>query len=442
MSNTYVEMIREAGVVGAGGAGFPTHIKANNRAEVVIANGAECEPLLRVDRQVMENYAGKVVEGLKIVMEISGARKGVICLKEKYHLAVGMLKQVLSTERNMELHLMGSYYPAGDEQQMVYEVTGKVVPPGGLPIDVGAIVNNVSTLVNIANAVHGIPVTNKIVTVTGEVRNPATLTVPIGTPLRTLVEIAGGPRENSEYTLIVGGPAMGKVESNWSAPVTKTTGGIIVLPSDHRVVSKKTSSLDKDYRLAKSVCCQCNYCTQLCPRNALGLGVEPHKVMRAVGYGDAGMMGNANAVFACCDCGLCTYYACNMDLTPGKMVTMIKGAMAKKGVKPEKTIPYEVSESREYKKVPVSRFIERLGLSRYDVPAPLNDKEIQVDRVTIPLKQHIGMPAVPVVKPGDQVQKGDLIGRVDEGKVGANVHASISGFVAAVTGEYIEISVR
>lgn len=442
MNNTYVDKIREAGVVGAGGAGFPTHIKVNNKAEVVIANGAECEPLLRVDRQVMENCADKVVEGLKIVMEISGAKRGVICLKEKYHKAVETLNQAIKGEPGIKLYLMGSYYPAGDEQQMVYEVTGKVVPPGGLPIEVGAIVNNVSTLVNIADAVHGIPVTNKIVTVTGEVKNPVTLKVPIGTPLKTLVEIAGGPGENSGYTLIVGGPAMGKVENNWSAPVTKTTGGIIVLPSDHRVVTKKTSSPDKDLRLAKSVCCQCNYCTQLCPRNALGLGVEPHKVMRAVGYGDAEAMGNPSTVFSCCDCGLCTYYACNMDLTPGKMVTMIKGAMAKKGVRPDKAVPYEVSGSREYKKVPVSRFIERLGLGRYDVPAPLQEKEIQVDKVTVPLKQHIGMPAVPQVKPGDHVQKGDLIGKAEETKVGANVHASISGYVTAVTGEYVEISAR
>lgn len=442
MDKTKLDKIREAGIVGAGGAGFPTHIKINNKAEVAIANGAECEPLLRVDRQVMENFPEKVVEGLQTVMEISEAKRGVICLKEKYHLAVDRLREVIKDKENMELLLMGSYYPAGDELQMVFEVTGKVVPSGSLPIHVGAIVSNVSTLVNISDALRDIPVTNKIVTVTGEVKNPVTLRVPIGTPLKTLIDIAGGSKVKDGFDIIVGGPAMGKVENNWMTVVTKTTGGIIVLPSDHKVIAKKTAPLDKDYRLAKSVCCQCNYCTQLCPRNSLGLGVEPHKIMRAVGYGESETMGNPNTVFSCCDCGLCTFYACNMDLSPSKMITAVKQSMIRKSIKPKKTIPFEVSDAREYKKVPVHRFIERLGLDKYDVEAPLNDREITVDEVKIPLKQHIGIPAVAVVKEGDFIQKGDLIGRVEDGKVGANIHASITGMVASVTEQYIQINVK
>lgn len=439
MENTHLDKIREAGIVGAGGAGFPTHIKINNKAEVVIGNGAECEPLLQVDRQIMENFPDKVIEGLQIVMDICGAKRGVLCLKEKYHLAVDRLKEAIKGKRNIQLHLVGNYYPAGDEQQMVYEVTGRVVPPGGLPIHVQAVVSNVGTLMSISEAIHDTPVTSRFVTVTGEVKSPITLRVPIGTSIRTLLDIAGGPRDRQGFDIIVGGPAMGRVEDNWSAVVTKTTGGIIVLPSEHRVITKKKASLDKDYRLARSVCCQCNYCTQLCPRNALGLGVEPHKVMRAVGYDRAESMGNPNTVFSCCDCGLCTFYACNMDLSPGKMVTAVKQAMAGKDIKPDQKIPYEVSEAREYKKVPVRRFIERLGVDKYDVEAPLCDEEIKVNEVTIPLKQHIGVTAVPVVKEGDPVQKGDLIGRVDAGKVGANIHASITGVVMSVTEQSIQI---
>lgn len=441
MFKKYIERVEDAGVVGAGGAGFPAHIKLNNKADVVIANGTECEPLLRVDQQLMETYPEKLIEGLRIAMKITNAERGVICLKEKYHKAQEILKGVIGSNRNISLHLTGNYYPAGDEQQIVYEVTGKVVPLGGIPIDTGAVVSNVSTLLNITAAADNIPVTGRFVTVAGAVKNPVTLNVPIGTPIKKLVEIAGGLDSSRGYTLILGGPVMGKVEENWMTPVTKTLGGIIVLPSDHSLITKKTSSLEKDARLAKSLCCQCNYCTQLCPRNALGLGVEPHKVMRATGYGGAAAIGDARTVFGCCDCGLCTYYACNMGLSPGRMVSLIKSGLIKKGVKPHKKIPMEVSDSREYRKVPVKRFLERLGLGQYDIAAPINTEILKVEEVKIPLKQHIGIPAVPSVNKGDLVQQGDLIGKLEQGKVSVNIHASIAGEVISVSDEYIEIKI-
>ena len=134
-------------------------------------------------------------------------------------------------------------------------------------------------------------------------------------------------------------------------------------------------------------------------------------------------------MFSCCDCGLCTFYSCDMDLSPGRMLTTVKQALTAKGIKPDKTIPYEVSQMRDYKKVPSGRFIERLGLSVYNLEAPLRDEPVKVDRVRIPLKQHIGAPTVPTVKKGDKVKKGTLIGTVDGDAVGANIHASINGVV-------------
>ena len=147
-----IAVIREAGITGMGGAGFPTHVKINCKAEFVLANGAECEPLLRVDQQVMQYFAADVVRGIRAVKEFTGAKRAVICLKEHYHAAVAALQEVLKDADDVELHLLQGYYPAGDEQQIVYEVTGRVVPTGGLPLDVGAVVCNVSTLTNIAAA--------------------------------------------------------------------------------------------------------------------------------------------------------------------------------------------------------------------------------------------------------------------------------------------------
>jgi Na+-translocating ferredoxin:NAD+ oxidoreductase RnfC subunit len=448
MFKSYLERIKDAGVVGVGGAGFPTHVKINNEAEFVIANGAECEPLLRVDQQVMELYADKIVEGLRIIMKISNAKKGVICLKKKYHFAVDKLQEAInnSSSKNISLHLVGNYYPAGDEQQMVYEVTKRVVPLGGLPIDVGAIVSNVSTLVNIVDATNGMPVTDKFITITGEVGNPITVKVPIGTPVKELIELAnlayGRTINEAEYAIILGGPVMGKVEDDWNTPVTKTLGGVIVLPKNHDLIKRKTQSLEEDQKIAKSVCCQCNYCTLLCPRNSLGLGVEPHKVMRAVGYMHATAIRDTDTIFGCCDCGICTYYACTMGLSPNKMITAIKSGLSQKGIRPEKKIPFEVSDAREHKLVPVKRFISKLGLESYDKPAPINTETILVSEVRILLKQHIGAKAVPVKECGDYVQKGELIGAMEEGKLGANVHASISGIITKITQDYIEINAR
>lgn len=244
-----VDKIREAGIIGAGGAGFPTHVKVNCKAEYVIGNGAECEPILRVDQQIMDVYADKVIKGILAVKEQTGAEQAVVVLKAHYKDAVESLKKA-AAGKGVEIMKLKSYYPAGDEQQMVYEVTGRVVPTGGLPLDVGAVVSNVSTLMNIADALEGNPVIDKYVTVGGEVANPVTLKVPIGTPISELIAKAGGPASMDGYTIILGGPCMGKLTKDVTTPVTKTTGGILVFPDSHPLIYKKTNKDDMDMKLA------------------------------------------------------------------------------------------------------------------------------------------------------------------------------------------------
>ena len=199
----------------------------------MLANGAECEPLLRVDKLMMENYADKIVFGLRAMVEATGAKEGVLCVKKKNKAAIEALKNAVNSDNSMRLYLLDNYYPAGDEQQIVYEVTGKVVPTGGIPLDVGAVVCNVSTLINISDALDGKPVVDRYLTVAGEVKNPVTIKVPVGTPLKVVIRAAGGPESMDGYTLIVGGPATGKLCRDWEEPVQKTTGGVIVLKSDH-----------------------------------------------------------------------------------------------------------------------------------------------------------------------------------------------------------------
>ena len=435
-----LEKIERAGVVGAGGAGFPTHLKLRCHADTVIANGAECEPLLNVDQYTMRDHADEIVAGLEAAMLATGAKQGVICTKEHYHEAVGALQRVLNGKSGVSLKLFRSTYPAGDEQVMVYEVTGKVVPTGGLPLDAGAVVLNVSTLRNVYRAQQGTPVTSKLVTVTGEVSSPLTIEAPIGTPISALISRAGGPEESGGFVAIIGGPCMGALETDWSAPVTKITGGIIVLKADHPLDFMKTDDFERDVRLAKAVCCQCSLCTQMCPRNALGLNVEPHKAMRAAANGDGKLLGEFNGVFSCCNCGLCTYYACNFGLNPAAMMTRMKEGLSRAGVKPEKRIAYPVSAGYLLTKLPVYRLESRLGVTQYEANAPLISEELDVSRVTIPLKMHIGAPSVPAVVVGTRVKRGDLIAAIPEGKMGANIHASIDGTVEAIDGKTIILS--
>jgi Na+-translocating ferredoxin:NAD+ oxidoreductase RnfC subunit len=433
------EKIREAGVVGAGGAGFPTHVKAGGKADIVLANGAECEPLLRVDRLMMQRYPQLVVKGLKAMMEATGARSGVICLKKKYHDAIDALQQAVEGEPDLRLFTMESYYPAGDEQELVFEVTGKVVPTGGIPLDVGAVVCNVSTLINVAKALDGIPVTDKAVTVGGEVRRPVTLNVPVGTPIRLLIEAAEGPADPEGYTVVIGGPATGKLCFDWDEPVTKTTGGVLVFPSCHPLIQKKTDQKEVDLKLAKAVCCQCNLCTLICPRNSLGLGVEPHKAMRAAFMSDGKLLGDYNGIFSCCDCGLCSYYACNFGLSPSRMMVRMKTGLRQNGVRPEKRIKGGVSNSYENTKVPTKRLMARMGITQFDAETPLEERGFSVSRVRIPLSMHIGAPSVPVVTCGERVEKGRLIAEIPEKSLGARIHASLDGTVTEITNSYIEI---
>jgi Na+-translocating ferredoxin:NAD+ oxidoreductase RnfC subunit len=439
MMQDILQKIEAAGVVGAGGAGFPAHVKANCKADTIIANGAECEPLLNVDQYVMRDHAEDIVAGMQAVMQATGAKKGVICTKEHYHDSVAALQKAVKDKNGISLKLFDSTYPAGDEQVMTYEVTGKVVPTGGLPLDVGAVVFNVSTLKNIAGALSDIPVTNKTVTVTGEVKTPLTINVPIGTAIQKLIDHANGPKQSTGYVAIIGGPCMGALERDWSVPVTKTTSGIIVLKQDHPLVYTKTMDLVRDIKLAKAVCCQCSLCTQMCPRNALGLKVEPHKAMRAAANGNGTLLGDVNGVFSCCSCGLCTYYACNFGLNPSAMMTRMKEGLTKAGVKPIKQVAYPVSSDYAQKKLPVMRLESRLRMTQFDTKAPYTGTALDVDRVVIPLKMHIGAPSEAVVDAGVNVRKGDLIARIPKGKMGANIHASIEGTVEAVNDTNIVI---
>ena len=427
-----IEQIQNAGVVGAGGAGFPTDRKLGCKAEIFIVNGIECEPLLRTDRRVMEGHAPEIVRTVRAIRDHLGAKRAVIALKKHYEQAVAALSAAVKGTK-VELYLSDSFYPAGDEQNLVYCITGKTVPTGGIPLDVGCVVSNVSTVLNIAQALEGQPVVDKMVTVGGAVAHPVTVTCPIGTPLSKLLEAAGGALGDCSY--IIGGPLMGKVTDDLTQPVTKTTGGLLAIPKGHPILAKKATS-PRDAVIARAACSQCSMCTQLCPRNAMGLNVQPHKAMRALASGSDLLLGDVNGIFSCCDCGICTYFACNFGLKPSQAMQQAKARLQQAGVKPVKEVKYPPDAGIDNKRLPTGRLLYRLDLKQYDVDAPLGEA-IHCDRVQIPLKMHIGAPDTPVVSVGQTVTRGQLI--AEPQGMGAKIHASIDGTVTQVTGEFIEI---
>ena len=426
--NEFIEKINAAGIVGAGGAGFPAHMKLDCRAETLIINAIECEPLLRTDRYVCETYADEIAAAVRQMKEAVQAKKAVIAIKEHYTDAVAALKKAVSGT-DIELYLSESFYPAGDEQNLVFSITGKTVPTGGIPLDVGCVVSNVSTALNIAQALEGRPVTDKFVTVSGSVANPVVVSCPIGTPLNELLKAAGGAA--GDCTFIVGGPLMGRITDDLSEPVTKTTGGLLAIPKGHRLLSRKNESA-REVNLARAVCCQCSMCTQMCPRNAMGLDVQPHKAMRAFASGNEKLLGSLNGIFSCCDCGLCTYYACNFGLHPSKAMQRVKTALQKDGIKAVKQVKNSPDPGFSNKRMPTGRLLARMDLTQYDRPAAYAGRVIP-DEVRIPLRMHIGGPDKPVVRPGDSVSRGQVIA-VPEG-MGAVIHASVCGVVTDVGNE-------
>ena len=437
-----IDSIREAGVVGAGGAGFPTHVKLNTggRAEVVIANGAECEPLLRVDQLLMQREAARIVRGLELAMEASGAKEGVIATKHHYEGAVAAMQAAIAGKPNIRLHLMEAYYPSGDEKSLIFEVTGRVVPSAKLPLDVGCVVSNVASLYNIAMAAEGQPVIHKDVTVCGDVPSPLTITAAVGTPARELIALSGFSGREEDYALIFGGPCMGKLVSDWGSPITKTTGGLLILKKSHPMILKRSLTPERQLKLARAVCCQCSQCTQLCPRNALGLHVQPHKAMRALTTGNGALLGNSLSVLACSSCTLCTNYSCNMGLNPSSVMAMLKAEMGKQGIRPVPETDITPDPFIVQKRVPVKRLIARMGLSAFDTAAPWQPGVYQPKKATLPLSQHVGKPSQPVVAVGQKVRAGEVIGQIPEKSLGAMLHASISGTVTAVTDKFIEIT--
>ena len=438
-----LNVIKDAGIIGAGGAGFPTHAKLTAKAEYILLNGAECEPLLRVDQQLLEQFPDKIIKGLEAAGKTVEARKAVIGIKGNHKASIAVLRQriaALCLSGYVEIMELRDFYPAGDEQVLVHELTQRIVPEAAIPLKVGCVVINAETALNISCAMEGSPVTETYLTIAGDILRPVTVKVPVGIAIREVIRQCG-VTNIEDYAVIDGGPMMGPVMKDIDGYVTKKSKGYVLLKKEHFLIRKKSVGVDQARVIGRTACEQCRMCTDLCPRYLLGHNIQPHKVMRALSYNLEDLKEQQIAQL-CCECNACELFSCPANLHPKSVNILYKKKLAEKGLKYQPSQLEPVTRSaREYRLIPSKRLIAKIGLTAFDKPAPLTQIVFEPPQVRIALSQHIGAPAMPVVAVGEQVKAGQVIGKIPDGSLGAAVHSSFDGTVVEQSGDSIVIKV-
>jgi electron transport complex protein RnfC len=309
-------LIKDAGIVGLGGAAFPTNVKLSPPKEktidTVLINGAECEPYLTADHRMMVERAGDVVAGLKIIMKTLGVNEGYIGIEENKPDAIEAMKAAASGESNIEVHSLEIKYPQGAEKMLIKAIKGREVPTKGLPMDVGVVVQNVGTAMAIYEAVrYGKPLVERVVTITGNgIKEPANMMIRIGTLFSDVIEQCGGLVEGA-VKVISGGPMMGFAQWTLDVPVIKGTSGILILSEKEYVSSDEYSA-----------CIRCGSCLDVCP---MGLNPSQLSILSEKGFYEETKDYN---LFDCFECGSCAF------VCPAKRPMVQFMRLAKSQVKP------------------------------------------------------------------------------------------------------------
>ena len=312
-----VDVVREAGVVGMGGATFPTHVKLSpppeKKINYVIVNGAECEPYLTSDHRAMLETPEEVIEGLKILMKVFGLEEGYIAIETNKPDAIALMQEWAAKETDAKINVISvkTKYPQGSEKHLIKAVTGRSVPPGKLPMDVGCVVDNIDTCAAIARAfMYGVPVTRRIVTVSGDcIENPSNFRIRVGTNVEDAIRKCGGFCKPAAK-VILGGPMMGISIPDTDVPVVKGTSGILGFSDE--MISKKP----------RQNCLRCGKCVEGCPMNLL-----PNRIHEAVKADDLESMKKLN-VMDCIQCGSCVY-VCPAEQNPLQQVRTARAKVTK-----------------------------------------------------------------------------------------------------------------
>lgn len=422
-------ILQKNSVVGAGGAGFPSFAKLADGATILVINAVECEPLMYTDLTLMHEKLPDIVLGMKSVMDYAKIPTGLLCVKDYRALKLGLADGQELAPGVFVKHVP-NVYPMGDEINLIYTATGRLVQPGQLPITQGVIVYNSETVYNIGLAVRDDqPVVEKWLTIGGNVPEVLCVRVPVGMRVSELfatMKVTVPER----HVVIDGGPSMGAIINPASAVITKTTKALLILPDTIPAATGKLRTVEENLRIASSVCCQCTRCTDMCPRHLLGFPIEPHKMVRATlstAQADPSLILNASL---CCSCDICGTFACCQGISPMQVIKEFKAILGKNKMRfvADPNNPSVPNPDREYRMLNAAKWKEMLGVAKYDryptyVPTP-----VTASRVEIRMAQHIGAPSVPCVAVGDTVERGQLIANPGAG-LSVPQYASISGKV-------------
>lgn len=435
------KIVYDAGIVGAGGAGFPTHRKFSDQVKQIIVNAAECEPLMMVDHHILHTHLQAMVDTLNILIDTMGADEAIIGIKGKnMHLLDAKIVASLDGTK-VKIKEIPDIYPAGDEVVLTYETTGKIIPEGSIPVMVGVMVINVETVYNIHCALKKAqPVVEKYITIGGDTKKDITIKAPMGMKLIDVLNSAGYGDLDGK-AVINGGPMMGKLVNLDTDVVTKTTKGLLIFPETHQVIQRRRMSDSVTLKRASAACCQCTMCSDVCPRYLLGYDIQVHKTVYAASQGQVTDTESFLQSALCCGCGICTVMGCQQMLNPQGISMSIKGALGKNGLRRQNNkAPEHVRPERASRLVSSKRLIERLGISKYVKDSVERDyMQFAPKCVYIPFSQHVGKPASAVVKPGDQVKKGDVVALTEYDALGTTMHASIDGTVKEITDRFVVI---
>lgn len=430
MSITEIKaLLQNAGIVGAGGAGFPTYAKLSDEADLLCVNCSECEPLMYTDFILNREEMAKIVKGAELIMAATNIKHTYLAIKVHRAEALGYADgQVLG--ENVSIKYLPSVYPIGDEIGLIYETTGRLIKAGNLPITAGVIVMNAETVYNAHEAiVSGKPLVEKWLTIAGDIPEKFTLKVPLGMRVSDIFKQLG-IKVDSDHVIIDGGPSMGSISSPDRAVIKKTTKSILILPKTTRCVENKQSNIDDMLRRAASACCGCTRCTEMCPRYQLGYPLEPHKLIRAALNSAAEDYPELIATASlCCSCGVCAEVCCQ-DISPKDVILNLKKILAKNKIKYVADKDYPVNPDRPYRMIKSSKWKDMLGVLKFDAIPTYIPKKLTAQRVEIPTSQHIGAPSIPCVNVGDRVNEGDMIATAGQG-LSVPQYASISGKVVS-----------
>lgn len=420
-------IMQEAGIVGDGGAGFPSYAKLTEGIDTLIINGAECEPLLYTDYIIMREHLLKVCHGIDEISKALGVKSTFLSIKEHTAKKLSFVDGQMLQD-NVRVRVLPNVYPVGDEIALIYQTIGRVVPPGKLPASVGVIVYNVETALNVYRALfENKPVTKKWLTVGGDIEKSYVVNAPIG--MRVLDLLAElGISVDEEHALIDGGPSMGNVVNINTATIKKTTKALLILPNSTEAVASKLVAMDAQLKRASSACCQCTRCTDMCPRALLGYPIEPHRLVRVATSSetiDPAFYVNASL---CCSCGICATAACSQGISPKNVIQKLKEELSKNKIRFTENITPHPSEQRDYRLIPSERWATLLGVDKYDKESELYRKDIEAKSVEIFTRSHIGAPSALCCKTGDLVSCMDKVADATEG-LSVPQHASIDGRV-------------